>query len=192
MVDFRDVIENMKDIGFFDVILPFLLVYAIVYAVLEKSRIFYINKGDSEDKNLKGVSMIVSFVISIFSVASLTFVSWTQSFLAYISFGLIFFVGLMIVLGLIFGDDWIVFFKDGDKWNMKVLYVFGAIIVILGVIFAINSMDIDLDLDIADTIGNSSSDIISILVIVGIVLILYFISKEGPSKKEEKDDKEES
>ena len=187
MVDFRDVIENMKDIGFFDVILPFLLVYAIVYAVLEKSRIFYLNKGDSEDKNLKGVSMIVSFVISIFSVASLTFVSWTQSFLAYVSFGLIFFVGLMIVLGLIFGDDWIVFFKDGDKWNMKVLYVFGAIIVILGVIFAINSMDIDLDLDIADTIGNSSSDIISILVIVGIVLILYFISKEDPSKKEEKD-----
>ena len=191
MVDFRDVIENMKDIGFFDVILPFLLVYAIVYAVLEKSRIFYINKGDSEDKNLKGVSMIVSFVISIFSVASLTFVSWTQSFLAYVSFGLIFFVGLMIVLGLIFGDDWIIFFKDGDKWNMKVLYVFGAIIVILGVIFAINSMDIDLDLDIADTIGNSSSDIISILVIVGIVLILYFISKEGPSKKEEKKEKEE-
>ena len=191
MVDFRDVIENMKDIGFFDVILPFLLVYAIVYAVLEKSRIFYLNKGDSEDKNLKGVSMIVSFVISIFSVASLTFVSWTQSFLAYISFGLIFFVGLMIVLGLIFGDDWIVFFKDGDKWNMKVLYVFGAIIVLLGVIFAINSMDIELDLDIADTLEDSSSDIISILVIVGIVLILYFISKEDPSKKEEKDDKEE-
>ena len=186
MADFREMVDWLKDMGFFDIVLPFLLVYAICYAVLEKSRIFYINKGGEEDKSLKNISMIVSFVFGLFAVASLQFISFAQNFIVYSSMVLIFFVGILIVLGLIFGDSWIMFFKKGEDWNMKVIYFFFGILAFFMIVFAFFSLGFDNNLSdfLEDRDFDISYNFFSIFIIVIIGLIIYMISKEDKKEGE--------
>jgi len=65
-----NVILFFDKIGIYDVVLPFILVFAIVYAILEKSRILgMVKQGDKEYTN-KNVNSLVAFVISFFVIAS--------------------------------------------------------------------------------------------------------------------------
>lgn len=65
-----NVILFFDKIGIYDVVLPFILVFAIVYAILEKSRILgMVKQGDKQYTN-KNVNSLVAFVISFFVIAS--------------------------------------------------------------------------------------------------------------------------
>lgn len=60
-------IEFFKNFGLFDVVLPFLLIFSIVFAILEKTRILGV---EGIDKPKKNINSMVSFVIALFVVAS--------------------------------------------------------------------------------------------------------------------------
>lgn len=67
---FRGVIDFFHDIGLYDVVLPFLLIFAIVFAILDKSRIFGTMKIGDDKYPVKNINAIVAFVIAFFVVAS--------------------------------------------------------------------------------------------------------------------------
>src|SRR3989338_6268436 len=88
--DFRTLIESLKDYGFFDIVLPFLLVFTLIFAILEKTKLLGL-----EGQNAKtNINAILSLVISFIFIAN-TDVS--QVINSYISN-----VGLLIVIALIF------------------------------------------------------------------------------------------
>jgi hypothetical protein len=67
---FRESLSFLGDIGIFDVVLPFLLVFTIVFAILEKTRIFGTEKVDGKDYTKKNLNSLAAFVMALFTVAS--------------------------------------------------------------------------------------------------------------------------
>ena len=67
---FREVIEFFQDIGLYDVVLPFLLVFTIVFAILEKTRVFGTEKIEGNEYTKKNLNAVTAFVIAFFVVAS--------------------------------------------------------------------------------------------------------------------------
>ena len=62
---FQEAIEPLRKIGFFDYYLPFILMFAIFYGLLKKSKIF------GEDKSAEKINLIISlsasFYVTIFT-----------------------------------------------------------------------------------------------------------------------------
>ncbi len=68
---FRSAIGFLADIGVYDVVLPFVLVFVIVFAILEKTRVFGVyTMPDGKEYAKKNLDSMVAFVISFFVIAS--------------------------------------------------------------------------------------------------------------------------
>ena len=67
---FRNVIEFFNDFGLYDVILPFLLIFTITFAILDKTRVFGSDKIGDNTYPKKSINAVVAFVIAFFVVAS--------------------------------------------------------------------------------------------------------------------------
>jgi hypothetical protein len=68
---FRGVLNFFVDLGVYDVILPFLLVFGIVFAILDKTRVLgTVKYGSDENVPNKNINAIVAFVVAFFVVAS--------------------------------------------------------------------------------------------------------------------------
>jgi hypothetical protein len=67
---FREVLTFFDDLGVYDVILPFLLVFTIVFAILEKTKVFGVEMIDGKPYTKKNLNSITSFVIAFFVIAS--------------------------------------------------------------------------------------------------------------------------
>lgn len=176
MVNFGDIIDNLIRIGFYDVLLPFVLVYAVVFAILEKSGIFSKSDGDKQAKN---VNAVIAFVFGLFVVASLQTVRYIQDLIVNIVMFIIFILVTLILLGFIFGKDYFDhLFKDangnvkkGLVWSVASIVILisaGLLFEILGVWAWLNDW---LNLDF-----NNSS--LSTVVVVGLIVgTLVWITK---------------
>src|SRR3989338_5716444 len=67
---FRGTLDFLSQIGVFDVVLPFLLVFTIVFALLEKTRVFGTEKVGGEEYTKKQLNSLAAFVIAFFVIAS--------------------------------------------------------------------------------------------------------------------------
>ncbi len=67
---FRETFTFLDKLGVFDVILPFLLVFSITYAILEKTRVFGTEVVDGKTFTKKNLNSLTSFAIAFFAVAS--------------------------------------------------------------------------------------------------------------------------
>ncbi len=60
--DFRNMILNLEAMGVLDVLLPFILVFTLVFAVLQKTKIL---GQDKEDKPRKNFNVIIALVMAL-------------------------------------------------------------------------------------------------------------------------------
>ncbi|NQU98233.1 hypothetical protein HQ533_02095 [Candidatus Woesearchaeota archaeon] len=60
----------LNELGVYDVILPFLLSFTIIFAILEKTKIFGVEKRGDEEITRKNMNAMTAFVIAFFVVAS--------------------------------------------------------------------------------------------------------------------------
>ena len=66
-----NVLEFFKELGVFDVVLPFILTFTIMFAILERSKIFGVEKGGKDKEyTKKNLNAMVSFVVAFMVVAS--------------------------------------------------------------------------------------------------------------------------
>jgi hypothetical membrane protein len=63
-------IQFLDRLGVYEVLLPFLLIFTLVYAVLEKSRIFGMEKIGDNEYPKKNLNSMFAFVVSFLVVAS--------------------------------------------------------------------------------------------------------------------------
>jgi small-conductance mechanosensitive channel len=119
------VIQMLQNFGFFRVILPFLLVFAIIYAVLVKTQVL----GDS--KVAKNSAAIVALVSAFLVIVYTPVVSAMATLLPQASFLIVIVVLLLMVLGL-FGIK----FGETGPFAKKptTLYIIAAIVVFLFVV----------------------------------------------------------
>ena len=69
-----EVLQFLSSLGFFDVLLPFLLFYTLIFALLERTRIFGVEKvkvgSGFEELPRKNINAIVSFALAFFAISS--------------------------------------------------------------------------------------------------------------------------
>ncbi len=185
-------VEFLRDFGLFDVILPFLLVFTITYAVLEKTRILGTIKVSGSDDVIpnKNLNSMVSFVVALLVVATANIVRAINESLPNIVLLLVASISFLILIG-VFMKDAMDFPKQHPGWN----YAFIIIMFIGVVLIFLNAIYVDLagqEVSVLEyiidwTIKNWSGTVFgSIVVLVVIVISIMFITKGTKSEKEGK------
>lgn len=118
-------IEFLNNFGFYDVVLPFLLVFTLVFAILEKTKIF----GVEEKKPKKNINAMIAFVIALFFVATTELVAGTREMLPNVVVLLITLMSFMMLVGFFYSD------KEFSFEQHKFWKVFLTIIFFVGIVF---------------------------------------------------------
>jgi len=175
-----NIVEFLKDFGFFDVILPFLLVFTIVFGILEKTRIFGTEKVGGEEYPKKNLNSMVAFVIAFFVVAAKEIVTSLQVSLPMVALVLVILLSFMMLAGSFMGDKTFTF--ENSKWAIFLTLV--AFIAVLLIFF--NSFGW-LDPIIGFVLANPGTVVVpTVLVVVVVGTIIYVVGGGKPSggKKE--------
>ncbi|MFP4401689.1 MAG: hypothetical protein ACLFPL_00510 [Candidatus Nanoarchaeia archaeon] len=135
MVDFNDAITLLLETGFTNVIAPFILIFAIVFAILQKSKIFH--GGANEDASAKKINATIAFVFGIFAVISVNVVSFIAQSLATAAMAIVVILCALIILGLLLGDSYTSIFE-----NNKVKYSVAGIVLLLTIIFLLTIFNV--------------------------------------------------
>ncbi len=176
-------IAFLQAFGFFDVVLPFLLVFTIVFGILEKTKILGIEGKDKLPK--KNLNAMVAFAIAFFVVAASNIVQAIQVSLPAISMVLLIVVVFMLLLGSIAGES-----EKGlnlwteHKWAAWTVTVFVIISILAIFLYAFGYLEFAW----AFIAGNlSSTTFATILLIILIFFAIKFILK--PAKKPQEENK---
>lgn len=121
---FYDLFYNWESIGVFDLLLPFLLIFAVLFAVLTNTRIL----GDH-----KGINAIISIVISLFVIR----VGFVSEFLGVMFANLGIALAALIVLMILTG---LFFTKGSSKAIMKTWMYLGFVAVAVVIIATLNQV----------------------------------------------------
>ncbi len=101
---FRTVITFLDKIGVYDVILPFLLVFTILFAILEKTKILGTEKIEGKEITKKNLNAMVAFVVSFLVIASTRLVAVINEAMANIVLLVILAVSFLMLVGTFFGS----------------------------------------------------------------------------------------
>lgn len=177
---FQDVISTLKDIGIFQFYLPFILVFAILYGLLNRSKMF----GTGGAINII-IALAVSGFIMVYTPVGITFSQFLTNFvgnvmvvvltlLAVLIFATIASTGGVFEVGAIFKKGW-------GMWSIIAILV----LLVIGVFVASGGTSIFPGINIGkvkifdNLFGFSSSTLALIILIVGTGLIVFFLSKGG-------------
>ncbi len=173
---FRGVIEFMNRIGLYDVVLPFLLVFTVVFAVLEKSKIFGLTKSmDGEtDQPKKNLNAIVAFVVAFFVVASVRLVEILTEVSANIVLMMIFSFFFLVLVGMLTQDKDGISLEKGWKTFFYVIILIVMVLIFLGALGWLKPA--------WDWMQNFyNSEIVAGVVLLGIVVGFIFAVTTGKS-----------
>ena len=112
-------LDFLREFGIFDVILPFLLVFAVVFGILEKTRILgeeTIGKVSYPRKNLNA---IVAFVMAMLVVAAIKIVAVINAALPQISLLIIVSLSFLLMIGIFMKPDNTLYDKLNKGWLTK-------------------------------------------------------------------------
>ena len=114
-----DVLKSLEGLGLYNVIIPLILVFVVVWGVLERVQIF--------GTKAKAINPIIAIVFAFLFVRSQLFVEIVNQFLPKVGIYLIIVMGFMILLGIVGG---------GANWTnipfyiivvLSILAVFGSV-----------------------------------------------------------------
>lgn len=91
-VDLTQMLATAQEMGFFQVVVPFLLVFAIIYGVLETIQLFK-----------KEINVVIAFVFGVLVTGSGVFTKTLASYTPYLAMMLFFLLSFLVVLGLATG-----------------------------------------------------------------------------------------
>jgi lysylphosphatidylglycerol synthetase-like protein (DUF2156 family) len=160
---------------FMEMILPFLLIFTVVFAILQKTEI--LGKGKRQ------IDAIVALVIGLIVVAFGNAVGIINAFMPVLAVAIVVLLVFMIMFGMVF--------KEGEfkmpKGVQTAVGILAAIVVIVALLLFTGWWNYLYDLIFS---GGGASAIVSNVVIIVIVIVAVAIVWWGGKGKEEKKDKE--
>ncbi len=186
---FREVIAFFDTLGVYDVILPFLLVFTIVYALLEKTKVFGTEEvGEGKKITRKNLNSMVAFVSAFFVVASTKLVAFINETVAHVVLLLILSVCFLLLAGS-FHTGAKEFFLEGTWKNIFMAIMFIGILLIGLNAAKTESGESWLEYGWNYIIGHWDSTAVgSIVLLLVIVGFMFFIVKGDSSTKEKKEE----
>ncbi|MCK4589785.1 MAG: hypothetical protein KAT77_05035 [Nanoarchaeota archaeon] len=179
---FGEVIGFLNRLGVYDIILPFLLIFSIVFAILEKTKVLGTDEIEGKKYSKKSINAIVAFVISFLVVASANLVKVINTAVANIALLMVILVMFLLLVGTMFGDKEVTLenYPGWTKFFMVVLFI-GIVVIFLhalGWLETVFSFLIDYyDVSWVATL---------ILLVIIIVFMVYVTKDSGKPKTSEK------
>ncbi len=175
-----DAIEFMRSFGIFDVVLPFLLVFTVIFGVLEKTKVF----GTEDNKTRKNLNAMVAFVIGFFVVATAQIVGILQTALPVIILILILVIAFMIVYGATLGEGELNVWQQFTKG--KGIFALGIVIAIIAIVLGAMDLWGDFMYWVNQTLGGPALTTVILLVVVGIFMWIVLSGNSGGGSEKNK------
>jgi hypothetical protein len=148
-------VQLVKDFGFFDVVVPLILVFAVFYGILTKTEVF-----GKPDDTTRPLYAIISFVAAFFVIASTDVVRMIQEIIPSAAFLLIVVVLLLMLLGM-FGISFNDVSLTGDNkigWLGKVGIVV-LLLIFLGIVdMSMENVEVPIVHNVAEFFVEDSGD----------------------------------
>lgn len=179
---FRKAIGFLVDLGIYDVILPFLLVFTIVFAILEKTKILGVEKIEGREYTKKNLNAITAFAIAFLVIASTQLVAVINQTMAHIVLLLLLALAFLLLVGIFFGSKEFTLesYPGWTKFFMVLMFI-GIVVIFL------NALDwLKYPLYLIMNAGTAWGA--SLLLLIIIIGFIWFITKEPAPKKSEKKD----
>ena len=182
---FRGVLLFLEKFGFYDIVLPFLLVFTIVFAVLEKTKILGVEEFKGVKYTRKNLNSIVAFVVAFLVVASTRMVAAINQIMANVVLLLLLSISFLLLIGSFFKEDEDVYLKEGPWRTFFMLIMFVGLMVIFLHSFGWLSVSWDW------MVGHWQTNFVgTVVLLLFIALFMYYIVQGGkPSKTEKKEEK---
>ena len=151
-------------------ILPFLLVFFIVFAILEKTKLF----GEGK----KQLNALISFIIGLIFVSVLYPTLVVSNLVLFLTVALVSVFVILLIWGFIFGDA-----KEGfkpEKWMKKVLAIVAGIAFIVALIWATGLYSRLGELLFNQSWSNSFWTNFAFIIVIAIALALILLQKNKP------------
>ena len=176
---FRGIIDFFVDLGIYDVILPFLLVFTVVFAILEKTKVLGTDNIDGQQYGKKNLNAMVAFVIAFLVVLSKQLVATINKALANIVLLLLLIIMFLMLIGTFFREDEAVALEKGWRTFFMVVVFIAIVFIFLN---AIPTEDGESNW-LAEAWGwltdNWDSNVVGgIILLVVVVVIMYFITAD--------------
>ena len=160
-----DILQEWEYMGIFEFVLPFLLIFAVVFGILVTTGILGKNKG---------INMVISLAVGLLAITSYEFRSFVRTLFPYAGMGIAILLVILILVGLFVNfED-----KSKIKWIFFGISMFIAAVVIL---YSLSSYEV---------FGGGwwwneyGSAIITGAIVIGLILLVVFVTKgEGTSNK---------
>ena len=121
--DIGSILQAWADMDVFAYALPFLLIFALVFGILWKSKIL----GDN-----KGVIVVIALAVGLMSLQFDFVPSFFETIFPYAGVGIAILLVVVILMGLFIN-------KAHEKWYMMVFYIIGGIIALIVILSALSS-----------------------------------------------------
>ena len=174
---FRGIIEFFNEIGIYDVVLPFLLVFTVVFAILEKTMILGYEKVGSDKYPKKNLNAMVAFVLAFLVVASTQLVAAINESMASIVLLLLLSVGFMLLVGSFYSQNEFSLQNDNVWKNIFTIIMFVGIVLIF--LNSVGWLEASWDY-VADHWNDTAVASIFLLLIVGGIVAI--ITRDGKPK----------
>lgn len=165
-VNFSDLIKTLEDMGFYQVMLPFMLVFTIIFAILQKIKLF--------GADTKNINVVIAVIMAFFVVRVTSIVGIINQFLPKVSMIVLVLLMFLLILG-IFGSG------EAQGWTGWPFFV-GMIGAVLGIVWALVSSFPGMGGSGGGSLLPSwlvlSSQDKAILLAVGIFVLLLWVFKE--------------
>ncbi|MGV8141107.1 MAG: hypothetical protein ACP5NW_01545 [Candidatus Woesearchaeota archaeon] len=193
MTVFGDSINFLVKLGVYDVILPFLLVFVLVFALLEKTKVLGTDsvkdsKGERYETTKKSLNSMIAFVTGFFVVASTQLVAVINQTLSQVFLLLLLMVCFLMVWGTFHEQKKEGFFLDPKNKHQKFYYnaLMAIVFVAIAAIF-LNALGW-LDTIYGYLKGNWNSDYVSAVILMLVVIgLIAWITREPKQAEEKKD-----
>ena len=164
---FRGMIGFLNKIGVYDVILPFLLVFTIIFAILEKTKIFGTEKIDGKEMTKKNIDAMVAFVIAFLVIASTRLVGIINEVMANVVLLVILGVCFLLLVGVFFAGDKEFSLEKFPTWQniFMVLMFIGIVVIFLNALGWLHYLEILFE----NWNAEWASSIIFIVIIIGFI-----------------------
>lgn len=180
---FRGVLEFFDKIGIYDVVLPFLLIFSITFAIFEKTKVLGTEEIDGKKYTKKNLNAMAAFVIAFMVIASSKLVETITE----VSSNMVMLLLLVVFFLLLIGS----FYKEGEGVFLEKGWKLGGMIVLLIGILAVFAQAVKMDngegfLEYGWRwlINNlSSTAVASIIMLVVILIFIMIIVKEPKGSK---------
>jgi hypothetical protein len=180
---FGNAITFLNQLGFLDVVLPFILVFAILFGILEKTKVLGIDKFDGQEYTKKSLNSLVAVCVAFFVVASPQLVPIINKALAQVIILLLIVVFYLILIGVFYKNSEDVFLEGGWRRGFMVALLIGIVLIFVNAIPMANGQSVLVWFYGYVSTNVDSGYVSAIVLLLFIALVVWFLSKDSVPKK---------